>query len=62
MSHKPGMTNFPEQGTIRAFRGMCVEAAGPRAVIRSPLITILLRGTDDPLEGSITVQPVSTIA
>ena len=42
MSHNPGMTNFPDARTIRAPGGMRVDAAGPRAVIRSPVMTILL--------------------
>ena len=42
MSHKPGMTNFPEARKIRAPAGMRVDAAGPRAAIRSPAMTILL--------------------
>src|SRR5947209_5492849 len=59
MSHNPGMTNFPDAGTIRVPAGMRVDAAGPRAVIRSPVMTILVCGVATPKRGSIRVQSVT---
>jgi hypothetical protein len=58
MSHNPGMTNFPEARTIRAPAGISVDAVGPRAAIRSPVMTILLCAEATPLRVSISVQSV----
>jgi hypothetical protein len=62
MSHRPGMTVFPVASMTLAPAGTRIESAGPTAVIRSPSITMLVRGRTTPRSLSNTFPLRITIA
>ena len=55
MSHRPGMTVLPVASMTVAPAGLLTESAGPTAVIRSPSMTMVVRGRTTPRSLSKTL-------
>lgn len=58
---KPGISHLPAIDTRRAPSGTGTVAAGPMAVMRSPVMTTTASGIDLPVSISITVPPTRAV-